>query len=62
MQSYVERVRGLVAENKHLWKEMHEAGVVSYSYLRQFAAGRYENPGAITLESIERFIVDKAAA
>lgn len=62
MHDYVSEVRALVSENRKLWPAMEEAGVVSKSYLAQFARGRYDNPGALTLQKIERFIKEKAAA
>lgn len=51
----------MVINNQTRWPEMEKAKVCSYSYLRQFAAGRYDNPGALTLEKIERYLTEKAA-
>ena len=59
---YVKRLRKLVKDNKPLWYRMDRAGVASYRYLKNFAAGGYENPGIHTLAGIEKYLSEQEAA
>ena len=56
IEEYLTRVRQLVIENKQHWREMDREHVASHTYLRRFAAGDFDNPGILTLASIEAYL------